>query len=177
MTIKNDSSQIFQNRILDRIPSGGQQTFDQLKQHCRITMQPLNSYDCQQGSRTCVVKRILRLHHYSPSTKMTMNMSVSNCLFIVLALRSESLCVTKILCVRVYLKGQQANESSEALCSHEADAVTGVTHTAQHRYHQQNDVGHDVHIQLFHHTWRAKVKESTTRNEHAPRTIKLLRLH
>ncbi|TNN37593.1 hypothetical protein EYF80_052234 [Liparis tanakae] len=54
-----------------------------------------------------------------------------------------------------YLEGQQADERGEALRGHEADAVAGVAHAAEHRHHEQHDVGHDVHVQLLHHAWDA----------------------
>lgn len=59
-----------------------------------------------------------------------------------------------LLSVCSYLKGQQADECSKALCGHETNAITGVTHTAQHWYYEQHNVGYNVHIQLLHDTWR-----------------------
>lgn len=53
-----------------------------------------------------------------------------------------------------YLQGQQADQRGETLSGHEANAVAGVAHPAQHRDHQQHNVGHDVHVQLLHDAWR-----------------------
>lgn len=51
-----------------------------------------------------------------------------------------------------HLQRQQAYESGETLCGHEAHTVTRITHAAQHRHHQKYNVGYNIHIQLLHHT-------------------------
>lgn len=53
---------------------------------------------------------------------------------------------------RTHLQREQTYESGETLCGHEAHTVTRIAHAAQHRHHQQHDVGYNVHVQLLHHT-------------------------